>query len=103
MKYGVLLTPEANQDINDIFHWYELKTKGLGKDFLTQIDNSLKTIQTNHEMFSMKYKNVRRCLMKRFPHKVFYTVEKNQIIILAVIFGGRDPDWIKKRISQKQL
>ncbi|OGU36812.1 MAG: hypothetical protein A2068_08205 [Ignavibacteria bacterium GWB2_35_6b] len=101
MKYEVVLTQDANQDINETFHWYESQSIGLSKNFLAQVDNSLKIIQDNHKLFLVKYKNVRRCLIKRFPYKIFYTVNKNQIIILAVIFGGRDPNWIKKRLLKK--
>lgn len=101
MKYEIVLTPDANQDITETFLWYESQSIGLGKNFLAQVDNSLKIIQNNHELYSIKYRDVRRCLIKRFPYKIFYKVNKDQIIVLAVIFGGRDPNWIKKRILKK--
>ena len=49
---------------------------------------------------SEKYAGVRCYLIKRFPYKVFYRVEVNDVIILGVISSRRDPDWIKKRMER---
>jgi len=42
---------------------------------------------------------VRRHLIERFPYKIFYRVEDKIVVVLAVVYGGRDPAWIKKRIK----
>jgi plasmid stabilization system protein ParE len=36
MKYRVVIRPEAEDDLEKTFLWYEDKRKGLGYDFLLQ-------------------------------------------------------------------
>ena len=97
MKYRTIVRPEAENDLKGAFSWYEDKRQGLGYDFLLQVDAGLKFIERNPEIYSSKYKGTRRHLIKRFPYKIIYLVEKERIIVLAVIHGKRSPNLIKKR------
>ena len=99
MKYKVKIRPEAENDLKEAFSWYEDKRLGLGYDFLLQVDAGLKFIERNPEVHSLEYKGIRKHLIKRFPYKIIYLVEKEKIIVLAVIHGRRSPALIKKRIE----
>lgn len=99
MKYKVIIRPEAENDLKEAFSWYEDKRLGLGYDFLLQVDAALRFIERNPEIHSSEYKETRKHLIKRFPYKIIYLVEKEKIIVLAVIHGKRSPDLIKKRID----
>lgn len=97
MNYNLIIRPEAEQDLNETFKWYEDKRKGLGYDFLLRVEAGLKFIEKNPKVFSTIYKGVRRYIIKRFPYKIFYHVDDSKIIILAVLYSGRDPELIRKR------
>ncbi len=99
MKYKVIVRPEAEDDLKATFTWYEDKRIGLGYDFLLQVDAGINFINRNPEIHPIEYKGTRRHLIKRFPYKIIYLVEEEEIIILAVIHGKRRPDLIKKRID----
>ena len=99
MKYRVIVRPEAENDLKKTFLWYEDKRQGLGFDFILQVDVGLRVIERNPEIYSIGYKGTRKYLIKRFPYKIIYLIEKDKIIILAVIHGKRSPDLIKKRIE----
>ena len=99
MKYRVIIRPETEIDLKDAFSWYEDKRKGLGYDFLLQVDAGLRFIERNPKIFPDEYKETRKHLIKRFPYKIIYLVEKEKIIVLAVIHGKRSPNLIKKRIN----
>ncbi len=99
MKYRVIIRPEAENDLKEAFSWYEDKRRGLGYDFLLQVDAGLRFIERNPEIFPEEYKKTRKHLIKRFPYKIIYLVEKQKIIVLAVIHGKRGPSLIKKRIN----
>lgn len=79
--------------------WHEDKRRGLGYDFLLQVDAGLRFIERNPEIFPEEYKKTRKHLIKRFPYKIIYLVEKQKIIVLAVIHGKRRSSLIKKRIN----
>lgn len=59
MKYKVIITPEAENDLKEAFSWYEDKRLGLGYDFLLQVDAGLRFIERNPEVHSSEYKGER--------------------------------------------
>ncbi|MBI5599701.1 MAG: type II toxin-antitoxin system RelE/ParE family toxin, partial [Deltaproteobacteria bacterium] len=83
MKYKVILRPEAENDLKEAFSWYEDKRFGLGYDFLLQVDVALRVIERNPEVHSSEYKGTKKYIIKRFPYKIIYLIEKERIIILA--------------------
>jgi plasmid stabilization system protein ParE len=99
MRYSAVITSAAEIDLTGIFEWYENKRIGLGYDFLLQVDSGLRSLEDNPQIYKEQYKRVRRYLVRRFPYKIFYRIEGMNIVVLAVVYSGRDPEWIKKRIS----
>lgn len=99
MKYKVIIRPETENDLKEAFSWYEDKRVGLGYDFLLQVDAGIRFIARNPETYPSEYKGTRKYLVKRFPYKIIYLVERERIIVLAVIHSKRSPDLIKKRIG----
>ena len=100
MKYKVIIRFEAENDLKEVFLWYEDKRLGLGYDFLLQVDAGLRFIERNPEICPPEYKGTRKHFIKRFPYKIIYLVEKEKrLIVLAVIHGKRNPDIIKEKID----
>ena len=99
MRYSAVIASAAEIDLTKIFEWYENKRIGLGYDFLLQVDSGLRSLEDNPQIYKEQYKRVRRYLVRRFPYKIFYRIEGMNIVVLAVVYSGRDPEWIKKRIS----
>lgn len=99
MKYKTIVRPEAENDLKEAFSWYEDKRRGLGYDFLLQVEAGLRFIERNPGICPPEYKGTRKHLIKRFPYKIIYLFEKQTIIVLAVIHGKRSPNLIKKRIK----
>ena len=97
MKYRVIVRPDAEDDLKEAYSWYEDKRTGLGYDFLLQVDAGLNFIARNPNIHPIEYKETRKHLVKRFPYKIIYLVEKEKIIVLAVVHGRRSPALIKKR------
>jgi len=83
VKCKVIIRPEAEHDLKEAFSWYEDKRLGLGYDFLLQVDAGLKFIERDPEVHSLDYKGTRRHLIKKFPYKIIYLVEKQKIIVLV--------------------
>ncbi|GAB63257.1 MAG: type II toxin-antitoxin system RelE/ParE family toxin [Candidatus Jettenia sp.] len=99
MKYKAIVRHEAENDLKEAFSWYEDKRKGLGYDFLLQIDAGIRFIERNPKIHPEEYKRTRKHLIKRFPYKIIYLVEQEKIIVLAVIHSRRSSKIIKKRIE----
>jgi len=99
MKYKVIIRPEAENDLKETFSWYEDKRKGLGHDFLLQVDGGLKFLERNPEIFKPEYKGIRKHLIKRFPYKIIYLLKKPMIFVIAIIHGKRSQHLITERID----
>jgi len=98
MKYKVIIRPEAETDLKEAFFWYEDKRKGLGHDFLLHIDAGIRFISRNPNIYKSEYKGSKKHLVKRFPYKIIYLIEKETVFILAIIHTKRNPELIKKRL-----
>ncbi len=85
-------TQRAKNDIEIAFEWYEKQRRGLGFDFLDCVELAVKSIIENPEIFMIFYSVFRRCLIRRFPFSVFYTIESNVVIVHSVFDNGQDPE-----------
>lgn len=99
MAFSLLVRPEAEQDLSEAFHWYERQRTGLGHDFLLQVDAGFRFVERTPLVFSEIYRGIRRHIIKRFPYKIFYIVKESTVVVLAVVYGGRDPQWIRRRLD----
>ncbi len=98
MDYELIIRPEAKADLLDAFRWYQEQRQGLGHDFKLCVEEVISKMQRNPFVHKKIFQNVRRSVTKRFPFGVFYTVEDEKIIILAVLHARRDPVKWKNRI-----
>ena len=91
MSLPVVLRAEARAEFDDAFDWYEQQRPGLGVNFLAQVQEVLDRIGTKPELYAQIFHDVRRAVVQRFPYSVFYIVESQQVVVLAVFHSRRDP------------
>ena len=81
-------------DIESAFDWYETEEPGLGQEFLEQLRLVYGRILENPLGYGEQRSSIRRGLMRRFPYAVYFSVEDETILILAVLHTARDPaEW----------
>jgi len=81
----------------DTFQWYQEQRSGLGFDFKLCVDEVFSKLQKHPSIYKKVYRNIRRAVTRRFPFSVFYIIENNNVIILAVLHARRDPEKWKRR------
>jgi len=99
MTYRIVITPEAETDLANAYSWYEEKKPGLGHNFIQQVGAAMEFIKKHPGACPVEYKCTRKFLIKKFPYKIVYLEEKDQIVILAVLHGMRNPAHMKCRID----
>lgn len=97
MIYSIHVRPEAEVDIEEAAQWYENQQKHLGHDFLDELLTTVKTISENPSLYPKIYRQTHRVILSRFPFGVYYRLENNSIVIVAVMHGSRHPRKWKKR------
>ncbi len=98
MTLHVRIRPEAQSDLSEAYSWYSGQAAGLADDFLFEVDRVLSCVSEYPEEYALIHKQVRRGLTRRFPYGVFYLVEPDVIVVLAVMHLARNPKRWKGRI-----
>lgn len=97
MSYRVTLRQEAEFDIGEQFEYYEQKREGLGHDFLLCIEEALRKLERNPLIYRRIHKELRRIPIRRFPHRIFFFVQGDQVIVTAVFHARKDPSsWTER-------
>lgn len=89
--------PSAESEMIDAAAWYEARQDGLGKRFLTSVQDAPNRIRINPMLYSTVEGDVRRCLTNTFPFGVLFRVLPDCIAVIAVMHLHRNPDYWRKR------
>ncbi len=72
MAADLVFAPEAAQDIDEAYRWYEDRRVGLGEEFLSCVDACVQAVCRVPELHAKVHLEYRRALVRRFPFAVFY-------------------------------
>ena len=98
IDYRLVSEPQADLDIEATFHWYENEKSGLGVDFLDELRAAYDQITEGPLKYQELRSGIRRALLRRFPYAVYFAIEGNVIVVLAVLHASRDPaEWQRRR------
>ena len=87
--------PEAIDEANEAYNWYEAQKEGLGLEFLEAVDLFSNNLLRNPRTHSYYIETVRQGRLNKFPYTVVYEVFNEIIVIYSVFMGKQDP--AKKR------
>ncbi|PWB22837.1 type II toxin-antitoxin system RelE/ParE family toxin [Flavobacterium sp. HTF] len=93
MVFKIKILPLAEKEIDESIEFYESRSKGLGKQFLTYLRSYLKVLKTNPELFEIKKQPVyREMTLVKFPFVIIYEIIGTDIIIHSVFHTSRNPE-----------
>jgi toxin ParE1/3/4 len=95
--YRLVAEPEVDLDVEAAFDWYQGEQAGLGLEFLDQLRATYERIVRRPLQYQYLRSGVRRALVRRFPYAVYFAVEGDVIVVLAVLHASRDPEEWQKR------
>jgi plasmid stabilization system protein ParE len=93
------LSPDAKKELQTAVKWYNKKKIDLGKSFYIQVKSTYKYIQQYPEGFEIKYNGFRGTTVEGFPFILFYDIQPNYIVIVAVFHTSKDLSKLDKRIK----
>jgi plasmid stabilization system protein ParE len=94
----VRLTSPADLDYLQALEWYEKRQPGLGHEFDVELQALFERIKRNPELYSYETATVRKARMPRFKYRIYFTVEGDEIGVLAVWHPSRNPEALRKRL-----
>jgi len=98
--YKLDVLPLAKLDIKESSLWYEEKRKGLGLEFIEEVEEYFKFILKKPKANQIRFKKTRFCLLKRFSYAIHYTIiEKEKTIVVSAVFHTSEnpSDWKKRK------
>jgi plasmid stabilization system protein ParE len=97
-QYRLEATTAVELDIEAAFEWYEREEAGLGLDFLDELRASYLRILNHPPAYQDLRSGIRRALTRRFPYCIYFSVEADLVVVLAVLHSARDPEEWQHRI-----
>ncbi len=83
MTLPVFLRRAAELDLAAIEDWYDSQREGLGG-----------------ELYPERYRGARRVLLRQFPYVLWYRPFESLVVVLACVYGKRDPREIRARLRR---
>ncbi len=87
----------ARLEFDEAADWYDGQRIGLGSEFILEIESLVNRINNSPQLYQKVLGNIRHAVAPRFPYSVYYKARKDEVIILAVFAGSRDPKIWQRR------
>ena len=101
MSFEIVFTDWADEDFNEIGFWYSSIRLGLDNEFILCLETEIETVKRNPLLFKRIYKNIRKTVLHRFPYNMYYLIEENRIVVLAIAHHKRSRATIINKLKRK--
>ncbi|CCI18585.1 MAG: type II toxin-antitoxin system RelE/ParE family toxin [Microcystis sp. M54BS1] len=95
MRY--VFHPEALTEYAEAVQYYTGQRVEVAQAFINAIEDTVYRIRESPTHYVVIDDAVRRCMARRFPYAILYTIEQDYILILAVMHCSREPGYWKSR------
>ena len=97
MNYEFL--PEADEEFREAARYYENEAPGLGLAFITEVHRVISVI-VSHPRAAKKIRDtIRSKVLFHFPYSLFYSIESDIIMIVAVAHQKRRSTYWRSRLQ----
>ena len=99
MKVRIL--ESARRDLRAGYNFYERQETGVGEYFLNSVFADIDSLALYGGIHPLR-SGFRWALASRFPWAVYYRIEKEDVVVRAVLDCRQDPAWISKRLNRER-
>ncbi len=93
MKYAVKKLPPVEWDLLEAAVWYDQQLDGLGDRFLAEVDVAERSLENQPLIYGARFDDVRCVRLKQFnAYGIYYVIRQNEVWIIAIFHGSRDPE-----------
>jgi hypothetical protein len=94
----VSISSDAEADIAEGYWFYERQSPGLGDYFRSCLIADIESLGYYGGIHEIEH-GFHRSLSKRFPFCIYYSLNADVLIVVAVLDARRDPLWIRQRLE----
>ena len=96
----VRITEPAQADLEQGYLFYEQQQTGLGTYFLDALFTDIDSLSF-YGCIHLNMWGYHRLLSKRFPFAVYYSLDQDTALVVAVLDCRRSPSWIRKKLIER--
>lgn len=89
--------PEAEVDYEEGYEWYFEQSERAAEGLERAVDRTIQKISSFPEMHPHCGPSYQFVTMKPYPYRIVYRVDRNEIIIIAMVHGSRRPGFWRTR------
>ena len=93
--------PDALAEYEEAARYYAGCQEGLESRFMAAVEHTVQQILEAPERWRIMEEDIRRCLTRVFPYAVLYTIEKDYVLIIAVMHCHREPGYCHHRVPYR--
>ena len=98
MTLRIVFRRAAKSEFEDAAVWYDEKRSGLGEEFIVEIEQAVANAAAAPQRYPIVFGDIRRTVARRFPFSVYFRVRANELVVLAVFHGRRNPTIWRRRL-----
>lgn len=93
MAYRIIISPRAQQEIENAIDFYALYSAKAPLSFVTALSETYRVLEKNPN-YRVRYKNVRAIKIRKFPYSLYFTINQDEktIRVLSCFHNKRNPD-----------
>lgn len=95
---NVRFLPEARAELTEAVLRYDSQRDGLGDAFTDEVQSAIARIELLPEAWTPLAAGIRRCRTNHFPYGLVYSIEGEELVIIAVMHLHRRPGYWKDRL-----
>ena len=99
MNEQIKLLPESQDDLTELYKFYENQAEGLGEYCIDVIFAELDRLKFFAGIHPKLF-NYHRCLTPRFPVSIYYKIVNQDVIIAAILDNRTNPQKSEKRLNK---
>ncbi len=91
--------PTALEEYQESALYYVSISPLVARRFVDEVEASIRKMRKHPKAFTVIEDDIRRCLVKRFPFRLYFTLKADHLLIVAVMHLSRMPEYWKDRIE----
>ena len=91
--------PEADEEFREAVRYYESEAPGVCLAFIAEVHRAVSLIVSHPRAAKTVRGSIRKKVLSHFPYSLFYSIEKNLILIVAVARHKRRPTYWRSRLK----
>lgn len=93
--------PEADEEFREAARYYESEAAGVGLSFITAVHKGVAEIIELPLASQVVRAGIRKKVLKHFSYNLFYAIESDTIVIVAVAHQRKRPNYWRTRFRTR--